>query len=398
MLAGNRRCRLEVRLLPTVRVRFALLMIGLLLNGCQDVPTLDHAPTLDHDGYIWHRTWSAGGASDAAALQAGPLSRLRVLVAEARSPQEELRGVAGAAKAMDKAPLPVIAVVRIGGAAGIEAVSPSTVVDPVLAWREAGVEVVGLEIDHDCGSRSLAGYARWLNQLTAEAATVGVERVSITALPTWTSTEAVADVIAAVDEVVVQVHAVRAPSIFDVDEAERWLRAWSAVSARPFRAALPTYRVQVGGEDRRAEPTSVAELLGRLDERPVAGLVGVTWFRLPIGGDDRAWNLTTLHAVIARRPLRAAPSVWLVEAAPGLYDVIVANGGNVSASAPAVIVDGAVEAAGAVGLYGGSLSAERRAGRRWRAVPHPDTTLRPGAERVIGWIRGESLVASLPTD
>ena len=65
---------------------------------------------------------------------------------------------------------------------------------PVPArWRAAGVDVVGLEIDHDCATAVLADYARWLaaNRPPAPLAW------SITALPTWAGAPALPAVAAA---------------------------------------------------------------------------------------------------------------------------------------------------------------------------------------------------------
>ena len=67
--------------------------------------------------------------------------------------------------------------------------------------------------------------------------------LSITALPAWLSSPEIDRVIAAADEVVLQVHAVRAPTsgLFDPALARSWIDEFGARTTKPFRVALPDY-------------------------------------------------------------------------------------------------------------------------------------------------------------
>jgi hypothetical protein len=102
-----------------------------------------------------------------------------------------------------------------------------------------------------------------------------------------------------VDEVVLQVHAVRAPTIFEPRAARRDIELFARIAhGTKLRVALPTYRVALG----EAKPDDVAALLRSLEQRPVAGVTGVVWFRLPVAADRMAWSAPTLAAVIRGAP------------------------------------------------------------------------------------------------
>ncbi|MCE9578832.1 MAG: DUF3142 domain-containing protein, partial [Deltaproteobacteria bacterium] len=242
--------------------------------------------------------------------------------------------------------------------------------------------VVGIEIDHDCATAALADYARWLRR----ARPPGV-RWSITALPTWAGDPALAAVADAVDELVVQVHAIRAPTIFDPVAARAGLaRFASAVPGHALRVALPTYAVAVGGAIERADPREVAGFVRELERAPIDGVTGVVWFRLPVATDLAAWPAATLRAVITGAPLDGAVATRLVATGPGLYDIVIANGGALDAPWPALRMSGAIAA---VDLVGGYV-------RRGDRYAPPARVVRPGAEIVVGWIRGQELHVDAP--
>ncbi len=322
--------------------------------------------------------------SESAATATATLTGLRVLTAEV----DGLGAVswpAVDADALARAGRPVTAVVRLDGgrvptgawAAGAHPLA--VVLERLARWQRAGVDVAGLEIDHDCATAALADYARWLVAARPPAPL----RWSITALPTWASSPALGDAAAAVDELVVQVHAVHAPRLFDRTEARRWLDDVAvAIPGTHLRVALPTYRVAVGGELLAAEPVEVAALVRELERRPVPGLDGVVWFRLPIAGDDASWSTPTLDAVITGAPLAARVDARLVERGPALYDVVVANPGTLAGAWPALRLTGALTAADLVAGYtaatAGSWTPPRRA-------------LAAGSETVVGWATGKDL-------
>lgn len=251
---------------------------------------------LVHDAYVWQRAWTGAVRASVAAAPA-ELATLRVLVRELG------RGGADAWPGVDTASLvradrPVIAVVRIDGSRLPAGLSIAPVVARVEAWRAAGVRVEGIEIDHDCATAALPAYADWL----ARSRPAGL-RWSITALPAWADDpRALRRVVAAVDETVVQVHAVRAPEIFVPAEARAgFARFARAAPGATLSIALPTYAVVIGGVVRAARPAEVAAFvrwLARGDAPPVHRVV---WFRLPVAGDTRAWPAETLREVLHAR-------------------------------------------------------------------------------------------------
>ena len=318
-------------------------------------------------------------ASSVAAAPA-ELAGLRVLALEVEGGGPAWPAVDAAALA--RAARPVTAVVRIDGTRPIAGLSLAPLAARLARWRAAGVDVIGVEVDHDCATAALPAYAAWLRR----ARPAGV-RWSITALPTWAGSPALHDVAAAVDELVVQVHAIRAPSVFDPAQARRWLAAFAAAApGRPLRVAVPTYRVVVGGRVVAAEPGEVAGFVRGLERDPVPGVRGVVWFRLPVAGDRGAWATPTLRAVIAGAPLTADVRTRLVPGRSGADDVVIENRGTAAAPWPALRLGGQVAASDPVAGY-------RRAGDRWAP---PRRTLRPGDHAVVGWVRGQELTVDAP--
>ena len=331
---------------------------------------------LRHDAYVWQRAWT-GAVIHSVAGAPAELAGLRVLSLEV-----DRRGhpawPAIDVGALVSAGRPVIAVVRIDGSRPIADLSLAPLLDRLAVWRAAGVEVAGVEIDHDCATAALASYAAWLEVARPPPPL----RWSITALPTWAGAGELRRVAAAVDELVVQVHAVTAPQVFDTAQARAWLdRFAAAVPGRPLRVALPTYRVDVGGTARIAEPTEVARLLRGLERAPVAGLRGAVWFRLPVDGDTAAWSVSTLRAVIAGAPLAPEVRAALVVRGPDTFDIVLANDGAVDAPWPDLRIGGAPAA---LDLHGYAIAADR-----WVA---PQRSLRAGTRTIVGWATGKDVV------
>jgi hypothetical protein len=276
----------------------------------------DHAAVpLTHDAYVWQRAWT-GAVRTSVAHAPSELAGLRVLTFEiardgtATSPAVSI-------EALLRANRPITAVVRIDGSRVSAETSLAPALERIERWRRAGVPVAGLEIDHDCATAALGVYAIWLEANRpsaprgagegaaasfARAVRSDALRFSITALPTWAN--APPDVLhvlaAAVDEIVLQVHAVQAPAIFDPTTARRWVERFAAAvpAGTSLRVALPTYKVALGA----ANPDEVATLLRSLEHDPVAGVTGVVWFRLPVAADRAAWPAPVLAAVIRGAP------------------------------------------------------------------------------------------------
>jgi hypothetical protein len=355
-------------------VRAAIALGGVaagLAGGCH-ARAVDPPPiALAHDAYVWQRAWTEPVRAAVAAAP-GELTGLRVLTLEVEDARDAWPDVDAAALAATGRP--VIAVVRIDGSRPIAGLSLAPVVDRIAAWRRTGVDVTGVEIDHDCATAALADYAAWLARARpgADARTAPLAW-SITALPSWADAPAdLARVAAAVDEIVVQVHAVRAPALFDSVDARRWLARFAAVvPGRPLRVALPDYRVTVAGTPLAADPTDVAGFVRDLERHPIAGLRGVSWFRLPVDADPTTWRTATLRAVITGAPLVARVGVELIPRDHSAFDVVVANAGTVDAPYPAIDV----------------------AGARAFDLVRRDAILPAGARVIAGWATGSEVTA-----
>ena len=360
-----------------VRLGFAIVAVVLIVAAAATRPAArPRAAPLTHDAYVWQRRWT-GAVRDAVATAPSELAGLRVLTVDVDAAGPGWAEVDAATLAA--AGRPVTAVVRIAGARLPAEVPMADVLARVAAWRAAGVEVVGVEIDHDCASAALPDYAAWLARHRPPAPL----RFSITALPAWADSAALRAVAAAVDELVVQVHAVRAPALFEPRAARAGLaRFAAAVPAAALRVALPTYDAVVAGTLERSRPTEVAAFLRWLERGDAPPIRGVVWFRLPVAGDDRAWAVATLRAVIAGAPLRGTVIAELVATGPAQADVRLRNTGNIPAAWPALTLGGAVRGAD---LIGGYVSAD---GHRFVA---PGRELAPGATAVVGWATGEDL-------
>lgn len=364
-----------------------LLVIAALAAGAPARPMAPPpARPLAHDTYLWQQVWTAPVQASVAAAPA-ELDGLRVLMLEVRPristtfPRTEPWWVPVDPASLARAHRPVTAVIRIEGARlppADEPVPMTSVIDRIEAWRAAGVDVVGVEIDHDSATAALADYATWLRAMRPRAPL----RWSITALPTWADDPAgLRALAAAVDELVVQVHAVRYPRIFDDAEARGWIRAVAAAAPHArLRVALPTYRTPLAA----ASPVEVARFLRWLERGPDAPAVrGVVWFRLPVDGDRNAWPTPTLRAVIRGDRLAPAVSVSVVARAPGLHDLVLTNRGTLAAPWPALRLRGADTA----DLIGGYAPDPDAAGR-WAP---PARELQPGQSTIVGWAAGEEV-------
>lgn len=348
---------------------------------------------LTHEVYVWQRAWTS--AVRAAVTETPPeLTGLRVLALEV----EPARAAAAGATelpartvwpdidphALARSGRPVTAVVRVNGSRSIADLSLTRLWTRIGAWQAAGARVIGVEIDHDCATAGLAEYADWLGRWQAPA---GLRR-SITALPTWADAPALAQVAAAVDELVVQVHAVRAPEIFASRSARAWLEMFAAsVGDRPLRVAVPTYSARVTGKLVSADAADVAGFVRSLERAPIAQVRGVVWFRLPVAGDRTTWSTATLRAVIADEPLTASIEAVLVERAPEIFDIALVNRGTSPGPWPDIHLQGEIQAVDLLHGY-------RPTGSRPGQYSAPSQTIEANATTVIGWARGRNIAVA----
>ncbi len=359
-----------------------------------------------NDVYVWQRQWTPdvrAALTESRDIFAG----VRVLVAQAGRDGRWFATSADPAAFIGDARRRV-AVVRYDGAGtppDADALA-SFLHDLLLRWRAGGAAFAGVEIDYDCGSARLTDYAARLRQI--RAVLPSEIALSVTVLPSWLDTPALDDVSAAVDESVLQVHAVQSPAhgLFDAVVAERWIRAFAPRAGKGFRVALPAYGSRVRfdengrplavenemlvdaaadatARDLRVHPAEVVALLAALETDPPSNWRGVAWFRLPVAADRRAWTLAAIGDVVAGRTPRAAFSASAIAREAGASDIAIANIGSAGASAPIVAVRAkACEAAdGAIGWR-----PERSVGG-WRFVPDQTRWVRGGSRMAVGWVR-----------
>jgi hypothetical protein len=341
--------------------------------------------------YVWQRLWTPA-VDSAIRNSTGLFAGYRVLAAETD------RGGHLKAFAVNWR-VANTAVVRIDGSLGrFDAPRLLRELSTLKAQWPPGV---ALEIDYDCGTASLAAYARFL----AQVRTLHPVRLSITALPAWLQSDDFVAVLAQIDEAVLQLHAVRSPAqgLFDAKLARRWVDQIDRYG-KPFRVALPDYGTRVvwsetgavvamesetprlisgaSADELTTTPQSVASLLADLDRRPPRHLSGIVWFRLPVAGDERIWSLATLKAVIHRLPLTPLVQIDVRQGLiPGSRDVLLVNDGPLDAALPpAIHVPPPCASADGVGGY-------RYEAQKKTFVRLQNVLLRAHHARVIGWVR-----------
>lgn len=376
-----------------------LLMVLALTTGCER----QDAPPLDQQLYVWQRQWTP--AHDAALRDSrADFSTLRVLALQA-FPN------AGWSRArIDPALLkrdgrPVIAVIRLDGQ--LKALDQDEITAQIRQvigdWQGQGLNLAGVEIDHDAGNARLPEYRQFLAQLRGALPTSLV--LSITALPSWLDSRELPALLSTVDSSVLQVHAVSDPrrGLFDADQARQWAKAWSRITTKPFYLALPAYGVALlpsaGGapvvesevtvereglrRELLADPQSLRTLGTELRADPPKRLAGLIWFRLPLANDRRAWSLTTLLAV-ARGDVLDSQLKLKLSADNGLYDIGISNQGNLDSAWPErlILVVSGCEGADALAGYALQQRPDLLTFTRLR-----DGRIPAGGQRAVGWAR-----------
>jgi hypothetical protein len=377
----------------------ALLLALVLTAGCER----HDAPPLDQQLYVWQRQWTP--AHDAALRDSrAEFSTLRVLALQA-FPN------AGWSRArIDPVLLrhdgrPVIAVVRLDGQLkALDQEEVTAQIRQVISdWQGQGLNLAGVEIDHDAGNVRLPSYREFLAHLR-EALPTSLP-LSITALPSWLDSHELPALLSTVDSSVLQVHAVSDPrrGLFDADQALQWAKAWSRVTTKPFYLALPAYgvallpstdgapvvesEVTLEREGLRrellADPQSLRTLGTELRADPPEHLAGLIWFRLPLANDRRAWSLTTLRAV-ARAEVLDSQLTLQLSANNGLYDIVISNQGNLDSAWPERLTLAVSGCEGADALAGYALQQRPDLLTFTRLR---DGRIPAGGQRAIGWAR-----------
>ena len=314
-------------------------------------------PALTHQAYVWQQAWTPALSASLAGPAAAGLSGWRVLIGELQSGDDTTRwrAVRPDWPALPRLAEPTTAVLRLDGqlAALDDAASDALRHDIVERWRDAQGDAgqkLALELDHDCATRRLPGYARFLRALREDVHAAG-GTLAITALPAWLARpDALRDVLAAVDTHVLQVHAVSRPEqgLWQAGQTDAWLRDWVALAPHAFTLALPSagsaVRVSAQGEvlavrssqptaardwpaDSRElllqpDPLALAAFLARLQAQRPDKLRGIVWFRWPLPGDANTFTPAS-WALLRRDPAafiaasRASPLQLAAEPADG---------------------------------------------------------------------------------
>ncbi len=355
-----------------------------------------------NDAYVWQRRWNQG-VRDALRSSAADIQEFRVLAAEVDT-RAQMTKIVVDRQALREVNQPVIAVVRIDGHNDIAALTPN-LTNEIAAIAHGWTR--GIEIDYDCPTARLPSYRSFLRLLRKRLPSDLT--LSITALPSWMGSEETPQLLAEVDESVLQVHSVMSPKrgLFDRSTAYRWTRDWSKISARPFRVALPTYWSRVtwtsvgrvtaiesevnrygddgDGRELVVAPSEVSSLVAELRKARVRNLTGIAWFRLPTADDRRAWSQRTWNAVMRGEALHESKTVvHFTRTRNGADDVSLRNEGEVDVKLPQqVSLSGQTcEAADALPPYD---LVRNDSGLSF--VSRGDDLLRSGRERTIGWIR-----------
>ncbi len=354
---------------------------------------------LTQDAYVWQRVWTPA-VTAAVAAERGTFRRFVVLAADVS---------AHGTTTVHPGPLPAGSGVAVRvGPASADALRACAVVRLAVAGRD----VAEVQLDYDCPTSRLAGYAALVRAVRAAAAPVPVV---VTALPTWLSQPAFADVARAAGGFVLQVHSLHAPAgpdgtmaLCDAAEAERAVALADRLGV-PFRVALPTYSYAAGFAPdgrllglaaegpppawpagtvvrvMRSDPVAIAALVRRWTAAPPSNLTGLIWYRLPVPGDAMNWRPATLHAVMAGRTPAPHLRVDLARPSAGLTDVWLANDGDADAhlAGVRVTVAGDVIVAEAVGDF------DRVDSPQGSVTFHPtvDHPLAPGDRAAVGWVR-----------
>lgn len=385
-----------------------VLCLLIVAAACQRPATVT---PLDQQVYIWQRVWTADHPL-ALAQSRQTFSTLRILAAQIH-PREGWIHPQINVDALKADGRPLIAVIRIDGQLPRldQAQILSQINQVIVTWQGQGLNLVGIEIDHDCATSRLPAYAALLRQI--RQALPPQLRLSITALPAWLESAALDPVLAAVDSSVLQVHAVQHVDrgLFDETVALRSIAGYAHRSPHDFYVALPAYHAALTSDGRvesevrlpqsgklqeiRVDPRQVQRLLQSLQQLHPPHLHGIVWFRLPMASDQRAWAWTTLQAVISQQPLTTKLSLTLQPSAkqPGLYDIVLKNDGNLDSPFPAQI---AIDGQGC--LAGDALYPYQRLAhvvqirfiQPERALANP-VLINASTQRAVGWVRCRSL-------
>ena len=382
---------------------------------------------MPHAVYVWQREWG-DPVRRAVAERASQFDAVVALAAEIgwKDGRMETVDVAWNADALHAVGAPVGLALRIGPCSKVLMRDPSSLSAIVHhaqrivgSANQQGIALAELQLDFDCATSRLDGYADWVRAVSAAIAPVPL---TITVLPTWMESGRFGPLVRETAGFVLQVHSVDKARMEDATPSlcdERLARRWIEQAARfgvPFRVALPTYGYLAVLDDRgslralvaespvvpaavatrvrhvHADPDAMAMLVRDLGTSRPALLRGVIWYRLPVDGDQLNWSWPTLQRVARGERPQPALRVSPERDGRGLVELEARNDGDADAALPGAVI---VRWTGAAGLLAVDALRGMQAERGVCTVTFRladdagSPSLRPGERRKLGWLRLE---------
>lgn len=359
-VSGTRLFRWVGVAMATLATVAALIVVGL------NARLYDEPRPMEHAYYVWQMQWT-DSVREAVAHAAPEADRLMVLLGEVNAVDGALTYVPARPdwQSLARENARTALVLRAGVNLGTFLSDPELggaaeylfdILETARSTaRDAGVQVVGVQLDYDCPTSKLGDYRRLLNALRSRLTDVDL---SITVLPTWIRRWEFGDLVEGLAYYVLQVHSLETPTtvdepivLCDTSRIPGYLRhaAWVGV---PFYLALPTYGYRVVFDESGTftalsaegpapatdpahrvrlvipDPMDIAAVVRSVEEAPPRGCRGFAWFRLPNTGDELNWSWTTLAAVREGRVPRTAFDVEIRNPSPGLYEAWITNTGE----------------------------------------------------------------------
>ena len=400
---------------------------------------------LPQQAYLWQRQWTDSVC--AAVAEPGPISGLCVSYAEI-SGGANSAPVVNRTTGIDWALLagsarPVGFGVRVHEFPG----EVNTTREPFPTLRAeiaelchascaAGLRPAEIQVDFDCPTSRLKGFAAWLQALRQA---FPQQTFRFTALPAWLRSNDFAPLAEAAGGYILQLHWFPKPdaeghppaTLCDPAQAKAAVERAARLGV-PFRVALPTYGYRLilddrskllaaaaeesslrlaqpapGGSSRTlmADPAAMADLIAGWQRRRPSALQGVIWYRLPVAGDRLNWQPRTLWAVMAgRHPQPKLTLKFARESINGPWELRLGNEGEADAALPAEVTvhcASAPMAADGVGGFeleqnGGALKELMFAPRHTQAASA--RTLPAGRSIAIGWVRLADRIPAEPME
>jgi hypothetical protein len=378
---------------------------------------------LSQEVYVWQRAWTPP-VQEAVAGHCGAFSNVIALAVEVswNLGKPEVVRVPLDFDTLARIGRPVGLALRIGPFSGpfetndaVAQMLGSLAGSIVFEGKSNAINISELQLDFDCADSKLAGYRLWVESIRKKIAPIPL---TITTLPSWLNQPGFRALIAASDGYVLQVHSLEKPGSYNAPftlcDPKTALEAVEKASSFgvPFRVALPTYGylmaftadgqfVGLSAEgpakswpadaklrEVRSDPVAMATLVRALAAKPVPGLRGIIWYRLPTIVDNLNWRWPTLSAIVRLQLPHESVRAQLRRVESGLVEISLVNDGELDISSRLAVKirwqDARLVAGD--GLRGFELVEGDASTARLTNRPQP-YRLAAGEQRTIGWLR-----------